>query len=67
MSMPGKIKGLVEVIKTIDDFSASGFRLPTIAEWQSACQGGQKGYLYDNIDEIAWYAQNSEGQRHEKL
>lgn len=45
------------------------FRLPTTAEWQYASKGGQysKGYSYsgsDNIEDVAWYAGNSNKKIH---
>ncbi|UOY92823.1 formylglycine-generating enzyme family protein [Ectobacillus sp. JY-23] len=45
--------------------SSNGFRLPTDAEWQYACQASSTGYRYDNITKIAWYKDNSHGQVHE--
>lgn len=44
------------------DWAADGFRLPTEAEWQHACKAGTSGYRYGELDDIAWYAENSGGR-----
>ena len=45
---------------------ASGFRLPTVEEWQYAAKGGQD-YDYsgsDDLDEVGWYGGNSGDKAH---
>jgi formylglycine-generating enzyme required for sulfatase activity len=51
-------------IKKLNKITGESFRLPTQAEWEFAACGGykSKNHKYagsDNIDEVAWYKDNS--------
>ena len=47
------------------DRKKNGFRLPTEAEWVFSCKAGKNAIRYGELDEIAWYKNNSDKKTHE--